>query len=178
MFRAYCELGEVRTLQKVADRLRVRHQAVSKMSQRWDWTHRVTAYDNWIAQGVNERVAHRLALQADRYSQLADDELKRTTRLDGLHDAVVCSKISAELAGLGKSGNGETQPLNGEAMLPPVLVTSQIPERPGGYCYVRVSDEPLRWTWIPLQDAPRTAREHPNTGARDLVRNLYFALSS
>ena len=158
-FQIYCGLGAERTCIETAKRCNTTRQCVDRWCHRWNWRERVRAYDSALAQECFARVSQRLASQADKYSALADAELARTYQLDGLGQAIVCSKVSAELAGLGKLAIEAESEGSGP---PPILVMSVIPERPEGFSYVRMSDEPLRWTWIPLEHAPRVARERPD----------------
>ena len=163
-FQRYCELGSARSLTKVAQQLNVSKQALGKWSSRWNWQERVRAYDNWMSKSISERVARRLAEQSDAYSKIASERLNKLTPAEKasltLQETALCSKVAAELA---SRERGELAGMSFCEGIPKVVFNIQsIPSRPEGYCYVRISDEPFRWTWIKLEDAPRYARENPD----------------
>ena len=88
---------------KVAHELHVTKQALGKWSSRWNWVERARVYDNWMAKAISERVARRLAEQADSYSRIASDRLGALTPAEKasltLQETALCSKLAAELAG-------------------------------------------------------------------------------
>jgi hypothetical protein len=160
-FQLFLGLGEGRTLTKCAEHLHITRQSVSAMAKRWHWDQRTRAYDNWKALEIHERVAQRLAQQADQYSRLASEQLERMDHLDGLQECALATKVAADLCRM-QSNNGEIVDGLAPSLPSPVFLISQIPERPKGYCFVRWGEGKGDWTWIKLEDAPEYARAHPD----------------
>ena len=136
-FNIFLGLGEGRTLTKCAEHLHITRQSVSAMAKRWHWDQRTRAYDNWKAL----RDSRARSAEIGTTGGPIQPSRQRTTEphrryLEGLQECVLATKVAADL--VDTRAITERSSMVTRRLLPsPVVLVSQIPERPNGYCYVQ-----------------------------------------